>query len=187
MDLTSEEWPATKIHQTLLGFFVKKNGHTFDQNPEFSKLKRAANAQKCMRAGGKHNDLDDCGKDSYHHTFFLMLGSWSFGGYFKKEAIEYSWELLTKVYGLDPNRLYVAYFQNCPPGGLGPDNEAKELWKAVGVPDDHILQGNSKLCRIILRYAGHVPDAALVKDNFGEMGDSGPCGECKDKPMGEQS
>lgn len=123
---------------------------TVDPNSSFAKLKRAANSQKCIRAGGKHNDLDDCGKDSYHHTFFLMLGNWSFGDYFKKEAIEYSWELLTKIYGLDPSRLYVTYFEGHPPGGLEPDNEAKEFWKAVGISDDHIVPGDSKLSRLCL-------------------------------------
>ncbi|KAF7326396.1 Alanine--tRNA ligase [Mycena venus] len=130
---------------------------TVDPRSEMATLKRAFNSQKCVRAGGKHNDLDNIGKSSYHHTFFEMLGNWSFGDYFKKESIAQSWEVLTAVYKLPKDQIYATYFEGDAENGLEPDLEAKQHWLEQGMAEDHIVPGSSK-------------------DNFWEMGKTGPCG-----------
>ncbi|TSJ40850.1 alanine--tRNA ligase [Mucilaginibacter corticis] len=177
---------ANEIRQAFLDFFASK-GHTIvpsalivvknDPTLMFTnagmnqfkdiflgeapaKSPRVADTQRCLRVSGKHNDLEEVGIDTYHHTMFEMLGNWSFGDYFKKEAIEWSWELLTEVYKIDKERLYVTIFEGDDKEGLPKDQEAYDFWKKY-VPEDHILLGNKK-------------------DNFWEMGETGPCGPCSE-------
>ena len=175
---------AAQIRQTFLDFF-KSKGHVIvpsapmviknDPTLMFTnagmnqfkdlflgnasiKHRRIADTQKCLRVSGKHNDLEEVGVDTYHHTMFEMLGNWSFGDYFKKEAIAWSWELLTEVYKIDKSRLYVTVFEGYEKEKLAFDQEAYDCWKQY-ISEDRIIKGNKK-------------------DNFWEMGDTGPCGPC---------
>ena len=177
---------SSKVRQTFLDFF-KSKGHQIvpsapmvvkgDPTLMFNnsgmapfkdiflgnapiKHPRIADTQKCLRVSGKHNDLEEVGVDTYHHTMFEMLGNWSFGDYFKKEAISWAWELLTEVYKIEKDRLYVTVFEGSKDDGLGFDQDAYDTWKQF-VSEDRILNGNKK-------------------DNFWEMGDMGPCGPCSE-------
>ena len=177
---------AQEIRQTFLDFFESKKHKIVPSAPIVNKddptlmftnagmnqfkdfflgnrepqNRRVVDTQKCLRVSGKHNDLEEVGIDSYHHTMFEMLGNWSFGDYFKEEAIAWAWELLTDVYGLDKGRLYVTVFEGDESEGLEADNEAVNYWKNW-IPEDRILYFDKK-------------------DNFWEMGDQGPCGPCSE-------
>ncbi|MGI4804825.1 MAG: alanine--tRNA ligase, partial [Janthinobacterium lividum] len=177
---------ASQIRQQFLDFFASKQHQIVPSAPivvkndptlmftnagmnqfksiflgeEAAKFPRVADTQRCLRVSGKHNDLEEVGIDTYHHTMFEMLGNWSFGDYFKKEAINWSWELLTEVYKINKDRLYVTYFEGDEKEGLEKDQEAYDLWKQF-LPESHILPGNKK-------------------DNFWEMGETGPCGPCSE-------
>ena len=177
---------STNVRQTFLDFFRSKQHHIVPGAPMVIKddptlmftnagmnqfkdiflgnkdaaYKRIADTQKCLRVSGKHNDLEEVGYDTYHHTMFEMLGNWSFGDYFKKEIIEWAWELLTDVYHIDKKRLYVTVFEGDRPDALPMDSDSLAYWKEV-IPEEQILFGSKK-------------------DNFWEMGDTGPCGPCSE-------
>ena len=177
---------SNKIRQAFLDFFAGK-GHTIvpsapmvvkiDPTLMFTnagmnqfkdiflgnaprKYPRVADTQKCLRVSGKHNDLEEVGHDTYHHTMFEMLGNWSYGDYFKKEAISWAWELLTEVYGLPKERMYATVFEGSDEDGVPFDSEAYGYWSQF-LPEDHIIRGNKH-------------------DNFWEMGETGPCGPCSE-------
>jgi len=180
------EWSTRKVRSTFLDFFKSKGHAIVDSAPivikddptlmftnagmnqfksvfvgnEDAKDKRVADTQKCLRVSGKHNDLEEVGRDHYHHTMFEMLGSWSFGDYFKADAIDMAWELLIDVYGLDKDRIYITVFGGDEELGLGLDEEARDLWKKH-ISEDRILPFGRK-------------------DNFWEMGETGPCGPCSE-------
>jgi len=173
---------SSEIRQKFLNFFESKNHKIVDSAPivikndptlmftnagmnqfkdiflenEKANYPRVADTQKCLRVSGKHNDLEEVGVDTYHHTMFEMLGNWSFGNYYKKESITWAWELLTQIYGIDKNRIYVTVFSGDKQDGLDYDQEAYEIWKDL-IAEDRIIGGDKK-------------------DNFWEMGDVGPCG-----------
>ncbi|MCH2151798.1 MAG: alanine--tRNA ligase [Phycisphaerales bacterium] len=185
----SRSIPARQIRQDFIDFFAEKAGHTIVPsspviphddptllfiNAGMNQFKdvflglgdrpyqRAVDVQKCIRAGGKHNDLEDVGCDTYHHTFFEMLGNWSFGDYFKAEAITWAWQLLTEVWGLPKERLHITVFEGSTEDGTEPDEEAHKLWlECTDVDPSHITRWGRK-------------------DNFWEMGASGPCGPCSE-------
>jgi alanyl-tRNA synthetase len=182
-------YSANQIRQQFIDFFVKKHGHTFVPsssvvplddptlmftNAGMNQFKdvflgtgtrpyhRAVNSQKCIRVSGKHNDLEEVGRDTYHHTFFEMLGNWSFGDYYKAEAIRWAWELLTKEWGIDKSRLHATVFGGDQEYGLEPDDEAHRLWtKVTDIDPSHVHQFGKK-------------------DNFWMMGETGPCGPCSE-------
>jgi len=177
---------ASELRKSFLEFFKSKEHHIVPSAPMVVKddptlmftnagmnqfkdvflghkpiqYKRVANSQKCLRVSGKHNDLEEVGHDSYHHTMFEMLGNWSFGDYFKEEAIEWAWEYLTGRLNIDKGRLYASVFEGSKEDGLGKDIEAYDYWRKW-LPESHIVEGNKK-------------------DNFWEMGDVGPCGPCSE-------
>ncbi|HXG11377.1 MAG TPA: alanine--tRNA ligase [Gemmataceae bacterium] len=180
---------ANDIRRQFIDYFVTKHGHTFvpsssvvpadDPTLMFTNAgmnqfkdvflgtgtrpyRRAVNSQKCIRVSGKHNDLEEVGRDTYHHTFFEMLGNWSFGDYYKAEAIAWAWDLLTNVWGIDPSRLHATVFGGDKEYGLEPDDEAARLWTEVTAIDPAHVHRFGK------------------KDNFWEMGETGPCGPCSE-------